>query len=407
MSTRPRAVYDLEVACNRTIIGIKQYGEAPEHLVLGGSIDADTAAEIDNRLNDRREVAGYNNGGFDSYLLTAILNGAEPEYIHRVAQDIITFKGPSWKMAQSHGLKRSEYCELDLMNYTPRGRLKQYEGRLGLAIKDLPFDPYAPITDAQLPEVVAYLEHDLLATERLREAVEPDVQARRVLEQLFDVQGLTEKTAANVAASIIVKEYTRDNPEVEVSDIKQAAAKMRNCSFEFYVPDWVRQGIGGTVAESIADQIDGTRFQIVDGVRQPPDRQWPDLIRLCDEDGLEAAFGLGGIHTKDVACMYDGISFDVASLYPHIIMHPDCAPTHLDEAQFHAIYGRLIERRLAAKRAGDKATSNALKLVLNSCFGAYNFAFSLLYSPDAFLSITVSGQLCLLALADRAKRLNP
>ncbi len=116
---------------------------------------------------------------------------------------------------------------------------------------------------------------------------------------------------------------------------------------------------------------------------------------------------MGGIHTKDVACMYDGVSFDVASLYPHIIMHPDCAPTHLDEDQFHAIYGRLIERRLAAKRAGDKATSNALKLVLNSCFGAYNFAFSLLYSPDAFLSITVSGQLCLLALADRAKRLNP
>lgn len=407
MSTSPRAVYDLEVACNRTLIGIKQYGHAPEHLVIDAPIDADTAAEIDNRLNDGREVAGYNNGGFDSYLLTAILNGAEPEYLHRVSQDIITTKGPSWKVAQAHGLKRSEYRELDLMNYTPRGRLKQYEGRLGLEIRDLPFDPQVPISDAQLPEVVTYLEHDLLATERLREAVEPDVQARRVLEQLFDVQGLTEKTAANVAASIIVKEYTRDNAEVEVSDIKHAAARMRNCSFEFYVPDWVRQGIGGTVAESIADQIDGTRFQIFDGVRQPPDRQWPDLIRLCDDDGLEAAFGLGGIHTKDVACMYDGISFDVASLYPHIIMHPDCAPTHLDEAQFHAIYGRLIERRLAAKRAGDKATSNALKLVLNSCFGAYNFAFSLLYSPDAFLSITVSGQLCLLALADRAKRLNP
>ena len=27
----------------------------------------------------------------------------------------------------------------------------------------------------------------------------------------------------------------------------------------------------------------------------------------------------------------------------------------------------------AAKRSGDKATSNALKLVLNSCFGAYNY----------------------------------
>ena len=64
------------------------------------------------------------------------------------------------------------------------------------------------------------------------------------------------------------------------------------------------------------------------------------------------------------------------------------------------------ERRLAAKRAGDKPTSDALKLVLNSCFGAFNYAYSPLYSPDAFLAITVSGQLCLLALAERIKGQN-
>jgi len=399
-STEVRAVYDLEIAVNRTIIGIKQKGFDPEHLIIDGPINADTAAEIHARLNNGREVAGYNNTGFDTYLLEAILSGADPAYIHQVAQEIISHKGPAWKVAQAHGLQRSSFNELDLMNFTPRGRLKQYEGRMGLRIVDLPFDPHKPITDEQLPEVVAYLEQDLLATEHLRDVVDGDVQARVVLEQMFNVQGLTKKTASNVAASIIVKEYTASNPDVELSDIKQAAARMRNCNFEFYVPEWVRQGIRGTVAEQIADQIDGTKFHVVDGVRQPPDRKWPDLISLSEDDALDAAFGLGGVHTKDEACEYGGVSFDVASLYPHIIMHPDCSPTHLDEAQFHAIYGQLIKRRLEAKRAGDKATSDALKLVLNSCFGAYNFAFSPLFSPDAFLSITVSGQLCLLALAE-------
>jgi hypothetical protein len=400
-----RAVYDLEVSCNVTILGIKQHGQPPEHLVIDKPIDSDTAAQIDARLNGGREIAGYNNTGFDTYLLQAILSGAEPAYIHRVAQDIIGSHEPAWRVAQSHGLQRSSFRELDLMHYTPRGRLKQYEGRLGLPIVDLPFDPNAPIAPDQLPEVVAYLEHDLLATEKLREAVEGDVQARRVLEQLFEMEGLTTKTAANVAASIIVHEYLRDHPQVSLSDIKSAAARMRNCQFDFYVPMWVREGIKGTIAERIADEIDGTEFSVVDGKRQPPSREWPSLICLSEDDGLEAAFGLGGIHTKDEACHYSGVSYDVASLYPHIIMHADCSPTHLEEAQFHAIYGRLIERRLAAKRAGDKATSNALKLVLNSCFGAYNYPFSLLYSPDAFLSITVSGQLCLLALADRVNRL--
>jgi hypothetical protein len=403
--SHPRAVYDLEISPNLCVLGIKQHGQAPEHLVIDHPIDGDTAAEIDARLNSGRELAGYNNSGFDTYLLRAILEGAEPGYVHRVAQDIITGREPAWRVAQAYGLQRAQYNELDLMHYTPRGRLKQYEGRLGLAIVDLPFDPNAPINADQLPEVVSYLEHDLLATEKLRDAVEGDVQARRVLEQMFEMDGLTTKTAANVAASIVVKEYLRENPQVEMSDIKQAAARMRNCSFDFYVPRWVREGIRGTIAESIADQIDGTEFRVVEGVRQPASREWPSLICLSEEDDLQAAFGLGGIHTKDEACYYSGVSFDVASLYPHIIMHEDCSPTHLEEAQFHAIYGRLIARRLQAKRDGDKATSNALKLVLNSCFGAYNYAYSMLYSPDAFLSITVSGQLCLLALADRVNKL--
>jgi hypothetical protein len=221
---------------------------------------------------------------------------------------------------------------------------------------------------------------------------------------MFGVDGLTKKTAANVAASIIVSEYTRDSIDVELRDIKAAANKKRNCVFDFYVPQWVRDGIKGTVAEEIANQIDGTEFHVVEGVRQAPTRKWPELINLSQEDSLEAAFGLGGIHTKDESCNYKSLSYDVASLYPHIIMHPDCSPSHLDEQQFHAIYGRLIKRRLEAKNAKDKATSNALKLVLNSCFGAINFPYSLLYSPDAFLSITVSGQLCLLALAERSKQ---
>jgi hypothetical protein len=397
----PRAVYDLEVAPNVVVLGIKQHGQAPEHLIIEQPIDGDLAAQIDARLNAGREVAGYNCSGYDSYLLWLLLDGAPPARVHEISQEIITGQGPAWRVAQAYGLQRAPYNELDLMHFTPRGRLKQYEGRLGLAIQDLPFDPHQPIPAAAMPAVVQYLEHDLLATERLREAVEPDVQARRVLEDLFGVPDLTKRTPANVAASIIVAEYTRHNPEVDANDLKAAAARKRNCEFEFFTPLWVREGIQGTLAEPLADAIDGTTFRVVDGVRQAPARDWPSVITLDAADGLQAAFGLGGIHTRDEACQYSGLSYDVASLYPHIIMHAECTPSHLDEAQFHAIYGRLIERRLQAKKAGDKPTSNALKLVLNSCFGSLNFKYSPLYSPDAFLAITVSGQLCLLALADR------
>ena len=88
-------------------------------------------------------------------------------------------------------------------------------------------------------------------------------------------------------------------------------------------------------------------------------------------------------------------------MYPAIVMRGGCTPAHLDEELFQAIYGAVIKQRMKAKRAGDKLTSNGLKLVLNSTFGAMNYAFGRLYSPARFLNITISGQLALLALTDR------
>jgi hypothetical protein len=40
-----RLVYDLEIAVNRTILGIKAPGQPPEHVVIEAPLDADTAAE--------------------------------------------------------------------------------------------------------------------------------------------------------------------------------------------------------------------------------------------------------------------------------------------------------------------------------------------------------------------------
>ena len=402
MSTR--CCYDFEIAPNVALLGIKAQGEPAEHLVITEPITAEIAAAIDARLSDR-EVTGYNNLGFDTYLLDRLLHGAGPQTLFELSSAIIQAKGPAWMVARDYGAQSSGFDELDLMHYTPRGRLKQYEARLGLAIEDLPFDPTQALESSQLPTVVAYLEHDLLATETLRSAVDSDVNAREILASLFGVDGLRRKTAANVAASIIVSEYLLERPDLTLSDVRHAAAAMRNTSFAFEVPPWVLDGIGGTLAFDIAQSIEGTVFEVIDGVRQAPDRTWPKDILLDASDGLMASFGLGGIHTQDSASRYSGLSFDVASLYPNIIMHPACTPAHLDESHFHAVYKRLIDRRMLAKRSGDKATSDALKLVLNACFGAFNYPYSLLYSPQAFLTITVSGQLCLLALADRIQRL--
>lgn len=64
------------------------------------------------------------------------------------------------------------------------------------------------------------------------------------------------------------------------------------------------------------------------------------------------------------------------------------------------VYAATIERRVKAKRSGDKATANALKLVLNTTYGAMLNKYNALYDPLMGRSVCITGQLFLLELAN-------
>ena len=64
------------------------------------------------------------------------------------------------------------------------------------------------------------------------------------------------------------------------------------------------------------------------------------------------------------------------------------------------VYAATIERRVKAKHSGDKTTANALKLVLNTTYGAMLNKYNALYDPLMGRSVCISGQLFLLELAN-------
>lgn len=64
------------------------------------------------------------------------------------------------------------------------------------------------------------------------------------------------------------------------------------------------------------------------------------------------------------------------------------------------IFEEVLERRMEAKAAGDKATANALKLVVNTTYGAMLNQYNDLYDPLMGRSVCISGQLYLLELAE-------
>ena len=64
------------------------------------------------------------------------------------------------------------------------------------------------------------------------------------------------------------------------------------------------------------------------------------------------------------------------------------------------LFKDVYERRIKAKKAGDKVTANTLKLVLNTTYGATLNQYNDLYDPLQARSVCISGQLYLLELAE-------
>jgi hypothetical protein len=68
--------------------------------------------------------------------------------------------------------------------------------------------------------------------------------------------------------------------------------------------------------------------------------------------------------------------------------------------QFVDEYRKIYNRRLEAKRSGDKITDATLKISLNGTFGKLASKYSVLYAPDLMLAVTLTGQFTLLMLIE-------
>ena len=83
--------------------------------------------------------------------------------------------------------------------------------------------------------------------------------------------------------------------------------------------------------------------------------------------------------------------------YPHLMTLMGYTSRNIPSPE---VYAATIERRVKAKWSGDKATANALKLVLNTTYGAMLNKYNALYDPLMGRSVCITGQLFLLELAN-------
>lgn len=344
----------------------------------------------------------FNGFGYDLLIIVAALEGFNNQQLKDLSDKIITSGKPSWAIARDANLNPpTSWDHIDIISVAPgKSSLKIYGGRLHAEkMQDLPIDPSASIGPADRENLRTYCINDLDTTEELHAALEKQIELRRTMSKQYGMD-LRSKSDSQIAETVIKSELSK------LTGRQYRAPRLaRDYSFRYVNPGII--GFKNEQLQAVFDRILETDFKLTDSgsVAMPA---WLKKEKIVVGDA-EYQMGIGGLHSCESAQHVEAgddllMDLDVASYYPSIILQQRLAPKTLGEP-FLRVYESIVNRRLAAKRSGDKVTADTLKIAINGSFGKLGSKYSALYAPDLLIQTTITGQLALLMLIERMENI--
>ena len=219
---------------------------------------------------------GYNNKGYDNYILKGVLNHYVPEEIKKINDWIISEKRPGWEYPYDMPFIKIPPTTDLMLDMPLRQSLKELEGNMLMDIQEstVDFNIDHPWTKEEFEEMVYYCKHDVDATERLIDERMDYLEAKASVAELIgmDVEKALYSTNAQLAAIYLEAERVERNDER---------------SFEF--PDNILYDLIPKEVVSFFDKINDTSIPDNNLFNKKLD------IELC---GLEWCFGFGGVHAS-------------------------------------------------------------------------------------------------------------
>jgi len=365
-------------------------------------------------------IITFNGNSYDQVIIEAACQGFSNESLKKITDYLIVGKdgrgNQAWQARKQFGIGKMEFDHIDLIEVAPlSASLKIYGGRLhSPKMQDLPIEPDAIIQEEDLPDMRKYCGNDLDVTERLFLQLEPEIELRTAMSKEYGVD-LRYKSDAQIAESVIKKEmddnygFIPKRPKVEpgtqyiykAPDNLEFKTEILQDVFRQYTTIPFEVNKTGYV-EFNFEMLESDRIKSGKKKGEFPANKKQMKFVIGD---TKYTVGIGGLHSCEKGARHtnDGHilrDYDVASYYPRIILNNRLYPKHIGEP-FLAIYESIVDRRLKAKRSGDKVTNESLKITINGSFGKLGSKWSCLYSPDLMLQVTVTGQLSLLMLIER------
>ena len=389
-------VLDCEVYPNYFLAAFKclRTGKVTGVEVRGDDILSDDKRKKLARYMEERTTFGFNSRNYDLMIISAALEGKDTGFLYNLSKEIIEGDKHIWEVEKRHEIFRNmEWQHFDLQEPAPGVMvgLKLYGGRMhSQRLQDLPYDPHEVLTDNQMDDIKHYCINDLDTTIDLFNAVREQMQLRVDMSQEYSTN-LMSKSDAQIAEAVLKHGERVHKPNVSLS---------RTLRYE--PPEYIK--FKGEQLKDMLTMVRDHEFTLSgNGSVKLPDEFSKLKLTVGSAD---YQLGIGGLHSKESAQAIIPTSAevlverDVTSYYPTIILNRGLYPPQFGE-KFLSKYKSIVNRRIAAKAAGDKVVDKSLKIVINGSFGKLGSKYSALYAPDLMLAVTMTGQLSLLMLIER------
>jgi len=424
-----------------------------QHFHIAFTLD-DFREAIIRHLHDATCVT-FNGIHYDMQMIAYALAGATRPMLKKLNDHIIVGGLKHWEFYDLYGVPRLDSIDhIDLMEMSPAVKtgLKKYAGREHAeSMQELPFDPAKTLTDIEIAELLFYMGNDCRNTLRHMHKVQDRIELREEMNERFkdywrvDFRSKSDAQMAELAFKAILNQRRRERgePNIERSFWKHGT------TFRYIPPPYISfktQQLQDVLACIMASEfivsdkdqceelVDANEEKIKTGVIMP--KVIKDL--RVEIGNTKYKLGIGGIHSTESSCYFvskPGVNqlriLDVTSYYPFLILNcgifpRSCGPEWTQE------YRNFLNERVAAKAevrrivkeieaAGAytdiferddiiaklkqelkraKTKEGGFKIFLNGSFGKLGSKYSILYTPDGLIRVTITGQLSLLMLIE-------
>lgn len=332
-------------------------------------------------LSEDGIYVGFNSKHYDQFIIKAIAAGFTPQEVKQV-NDYIIGGGQGWDCPLLKDFYFT-FNNVDIKDDMQMGlSLKAIEGHLGLSVQEstVPFDLDRPLTEEERRETEFYCDHDVDTTEKLID-IRKDYLKNKV--QIGRLAGLTD-----------VKAMGMTNAKLTAAMLK-ASPKPHDDERQYVYPEKLKK-------EYIPPEVFAFFDKMYDLTISDKDLFSGKLDFQIGE--CPGVVGYGGIHAAIPNYFFEETedgnrvirNKDVASYYPHLMTLCGYTSRNIPSAE---VFENVLETRMKAKASGDKATANALKLVVNTTYGALLNKYNDLFDPLMGRSVCITGQLFLMELA--------